>query len=195
MQSKHRIAILVSLLFAVPAAVAALEQAAPSAIAESVESRADAQPAEEPAAQAVAGNGEQVIGTAPDGGLVRAMPSDAYPKGSDVEWEMPPVQLAYFERLERQRGPLVARGDVFPKGSDVEWEMPPVQLAYFDRVESQRLANSQPATQAAESVPAADPAGEPRSLAQKAGDYISGLLRRDSAGAPADSTTSASNSQ
>jgi len=190
MPSKHRIAVLVALLFAVPVAVAALEQAAPGAIAETVESRAEAQPASQPDAQPAeaAATGEQVIGTAPDGGLVRATPSDAFPKGSDVEWEMPPVQIAYFERLERQRGPLIARGDVFPKGSDVEWEMPPVQIAYFDRIERQRIAAAQPATQPAAPVASAAPTDESRNPLQKAADYVSGLLKADSATAPADNT-------
>jgi hypothetical protein len=192
MPSKHRIAILVALLFAVPAGVAALEQAAPSAIVESVEVRADAQPeSPDAAAQPVAEGGEQVIGTAPDAGLVRATPSDTFPQGSDVEWEIMPALARYLEEMERKRGPLVARGDVFPTGSDVEWELLPVQIAYFEQLEQQRMAGAQPDTQAAAPVSAAAPAGESRNPLQKAADYISGLLKRDSAAAPADNTAAA----
>jgi hypothetical protein len=187
MLSKNRIAVLVALLFAVPVAVAALEQAAPSGIAESVESRAEAQPAAQPAAA----GGEQVIGTAPEGGLVRATPSDAFPKGSDVEWEIMPALARYLDEMERKRGPLVARGDVFPQGSEVEWEMLPAQIAYFDRLERQRIAGAQPATQAAAPVASAAPAGESRNPLLKATDYISGLLKADSATAPAGNTAAA----
>jgi hypothetical protein len=190
MLSKNRIAVLVALLFAVPVAVAALEQAAPSGIAESVESRAEAQPMES-AAQPVAAGSEQVIGTAPEGGLVRATPSDAFPKGSDVEWEIMPALARYLDEMERKRGPLVARGDVFPQGSEVEWEMLPAQIAYFDRLERQRVAGAQPATQAAAPVASAAPAGESRNPLLKATDYISGLLKADSATAPAGNTAAA----
>jgi len=194
MQSKHRIAILIALLFAVPAAVAALEQAAPSAIAETVEASADAQPAAqptEPAAQSETGAGDQVLGTAPEGGLVRATPSDVFPQGSDVEWEISPALARYFEEMERKRGPLIARGDVFPTGSEVEWELLPVEIAYFEQLERQRMAEAQPDTLAAAPVAPAAPAADSRNPLQKAADYISGLFKREKAPAPADKTAAA----
>lgn len=198
MPSKHRIAILVALLFAVPAGVAALEQAAPSAIAESVEVRADAQPDAqtlEPVAQPEAAGGEQVIGTAPEGGLVRATPSDTFPQGSDVEWEIMPVLARYLEEMERKRGPLVARGDAFPTGSDVEWELLPVQIAYFERLEQQRMAGAQPEALAAAPDSPAATAGESRNPLRKAADYITGLFKREKAAAPADNTAAANQLQ
>lgn len=194
MQSKHRIAILIALLFAVPAAVAALEQAEPSAIAETVESSADAQPAAqlpEPAAQSESPAGDQVLGTAPEGGLVRATPSDVFPQGSDVEWEISPALARYFEEMERKRGPLIARGDVFPTGSEVEWELLPVEIAYFEQLERQRMAEAQPDTLAAAPVAPAAPAADSRNPLQKAADYISGLFKREKATAPAEKTAAA----
>lgn len=195
MQSKHRIAVLIALLFAVPVAVAALEQAAPSAIAETVESSAEAEPTaqpasqpSEPAAQSDTGAGDQVLGTAPEGGLVRATPSDVFPQGSDVEWEISPALARYFEEMERKRGPLIARGDVFPTGSEVEWELLPVEIAYFEQLERQRMAEAQPDAMAAAPVTPAAPAGDSRNPLQKAADYISGLFKRETATAPADKT-------
>ena len=183
--SKHRIAILISLMLAMPAAVVAVEQAIPSF----PPAASEAQPVvAEPAAQPVAESGEQVIGTAPDGGLVRVQPSDTFPKGSDVEWEIMPALAWYLEEMERKRGPLVASGDVYPKGSDVEWELLPAQVAYFDRLKRERMASAQPATQAAAPVSSAASAGESRNPLQKATDYISGLFKPDNATAPAGNT-------
>lgn len=184
--SQHRIAILISLMLAMPAAVVAVEQAASSLPPEA----SAAQPvAAEPAAQPVAEKSEQIIGTAPVGGIVRATPSDTFPKGSDVEWELLPPLAAYLEQVEEQRRHLVARGDVFPMGdSDTEWQALPVQVAYFDRIERERVAGAQPEQPANPVQAEAAPAAATRNPLRVAMDYVTGLFKSDSPGTPADNT-------
>src|SRR5688572_8116405 len=165
MMSKHRIAILISLMLAMPAAVVAVEQAA-SGLAPV----ADAQPV---AAESTAQPGERVGGT---DGLVRAQPSDAFPKGHEVEWEIMPTLAQYLAEKERRQGVFVARDDSYPPGSDVEWQMPPVQVAYFARLERPQVANADPAPQA-RAEPAAAPASDSPNPLRKAADYITGVFK------------------
>ena len=171
MMSKHRIAVLISLMLAMPAAVVALEQATTSP--------AEAQT--EPAAQPVAVSSEPIIGTAPIGGAIRAMPSSAFPKGgADTEWERVPAAVAYLDRLELQRGNLIARGDVFPVGTrgDNDYQPLPAQVAYFEQRDGARVTSAQ----------AAAPAETSRNPLQSAADYVTGLFKSHHSSAPAEST-------
>lgn len=195
MKSNLRLAGLISLMLAMPAAVVAIEQAAPGGQPEAAESPAAvaaavAQPVE-PAAPAAAEDRAPVANISGIVGLVRATPSSTFPVGdSDTEWQILPSQVAYFERLEQERRHLVARGDVFPQGdSDTEWQMLPVQVAYFDRIERERVAAAQPAQPAsevqAEAVPAA---AAPSNPLRTALNYITSLFKPDGPSAPANSS-------
>ena len=169
MMSKQRIAILVSLMLAMPAAVVAVEQVAMN----STEAQA------EPAAQPIAASSEQIVGAAPIGGAIRAKPSSTFPQGTEVEWERVPAAVAYLDRLERQRGNLIARGDAFPMGTEGDngYQPLPAQVAYF---------GGTPVASAQVETPA--PVAKIGNALRSAGDYVAGLFKSDRASAPAEST-------
>lgn len=189
MKSRNRIAVLISLMLAMPAAVVAIEQAAPdyspeaaeppAAIAETAELAAE--PAE-PVAQAATEGGAAVTSISGLVGLVRVQPSDTFPTGSqpESEWVMLPPLVAYLERVEQQRSHLVARGDAFPMGdSDTEWHLLPAQVAYFERLEQQRVASVQPAA-LDDAAPAVAEAPS-RNPLRAAMDYVTGIFKPGSA--------------
>jgi hypothetical protein len=170
MMSKHRIAILISLMLAMPAAVVAVEQVAMSAVEAQTES----------AVQPVAMSSEQIVGTAPIGGAIRAKPSDTFPKGEiDTEWERLPAAVAYLDRLEQQRGYLIARGDAFPMGTqgDNYYDSLPAQVAYF---------GGTPVASAQVETPA--PVAKIGNALRSATDYVAGLFKSNRSSAPAEST-------
>jgi len=174
MMSKHRIAILISLMLAMPAAVVAVEQVAMNAAG------AEAQPAQ---VEPVAGSSEQIVGTTQVGGAIRMTSSSAFPKGEiDTEWERVPAAVAYLDRLERQRGNLIARGDAFPMGAEGDngYQPLPAQVAYF---------GGTPVSSAQAETPA--PVAKIGSAVRSATDYVSGLFKSDRSSAPAESTAAA----
>jgi len=172
--TKSRIAIVISLMFAAPAAVVALEQSASADVAQAPQEIQAAAPeaALEPAAPVEVVVAEPVVITettivaevpaaepipqaAPKaqrkgimGWLQARAATDAFPKADgpdDVERNMLPAQMAYFNRIDQDRSQRIARGDVFPSGGSVEDKEPlPAVVAYYDRAEQQRLASTQP---------------------------------------------------
>jgi hypothetical protein len=184
MKSHYRIAGLISLMLAMPAAVIAIEQAAPANSLQTAEPPAAVAETAAPAAP----SGAPVTGIPGWFGLVRATPSSTFPIGdSDTEWQILPSQVAYFERIERERSHLVARGDVFPVGdSDTEWRMMPAQAAYF--AERERIAAARPAQPANAVQAEASPAATTGNPLRTTADYITGLFKSDSASAPAEVT-------
>ena len=170
MMSKQRIAILISLMLAMPAAVVAVEQVAMNAAG------AEAQPAQ---INPVAENSEPIVGTAPVGGVIRVNSSSTFPQGTEVEWERVPAAVAYLDRLERQRGNLIARGDAFPMGTEGDngYQPLPAQVAYF---------GGTPVASAQVETPA--PVAKIGNALRSAGDYVAGLFKSDRASAPAEST-------
>lgn len=159
--TKRRIAILISLMLAAPAAVVALEQAAKSETEAQV--TAEATPPEQatiiveaPAPEAVVVTETTTVVVAEPAPRVsltfeRARISDTYPEGSmygDNYWKPLPNQGQYFASLEQRRATLIARHDAFPMGSATGEEFShqplPSQLAYFDRKEQPMIASSQP---------------------------------------------------
>jgi hypothetical protein len=160
--TKRRIAILISLMLAAPAAVVALEQAASTGETAEVSQpaqEAQTEPANAPEQVAVTEQQPAPVAQAEPAGPIgrilgafqRATPSDAFPEGSmygDYHWKPLPNQGQYFASLEQRRATLIARHDAFPMGSATGEEFShqplPSQLAYFDRKEQPMIASSQP---------------------------------------------------
>jgi hypothetical protein len=80
---------------------------------------------------------------------VQAEFSDQPKQMSIAEWlqinafrtdEVPllPAQIAYYERLDNERRPLLASSAVIGSGGEDEFKLSSAQTAYFDRQESQR---------------------------------------------------------
>ena len=157
--SKRRIAILITLLFAAPAAVVALEQSASEAMQPGQEIQA-AEPAatteavvvtEQTTVVAVAEQQPAPVSDRPSafGNWRGTVASSTFPQGStdsDDAWRYhSPRQLAYLERLEQQRGTMIALGSSFPAGTNGDeagaYQPLPAQVAYFNRAEQQRMAS------------------------------------------------------
>ena len=159
MTSKTRIAVLVAALFlGAQAGIAALNQEAAEATAESTEAVETAEAtATEPAAteapEATAA-AEQPAVEAPAPAPVRFKPlvSDTFPRspsGSD----MLPGLAAYLEQREAAIAHLVARGDAFPTPSGSP--MLPALASYLDRKEAQLIAQLEREMQPASPTPVA----------------------------------------
>jgi len=170
--TKSRIALLVALMFAAPAAVVALEQTESAMEVEAAD--AAVQEIQAAAAEPVTGTETATAGEAAEqGNAVAAAPVIAvepaaapapvarqaravspFPQGSEFGDTLLPSQVAYFERLERERAHLAARGDVFPDSG--ESRMLPSQVAYFERLDQQRIAAAQPQPVVARVEPAVE---------------------------------------
>ena len=154
---KRHIAVLMSLLFAVPAGMVALAQSESDPAAPVVEIQAT--PTEpiivKEEVAVVTDQSAQPVLIAES--TTVAIPVDVVqPKQmSMAEWlrinsfrtdEVPmlPRQIAYYDRLESERRPLMASSAVTGAGGEDEFKISPAQTAYFDRVEQQRLARLQP---------------------------------------------------
>lgn len=59
------------------------------------------------------------------------------------EVPMLPAQIAYYDRLETERRPLLASSAVLGSGGEDEFKLSSAQTAYFDRQESQRTSLAQ----------------------------------------------------
>jgi hypothetical protein len=154
---KSHIAVLVSLLFAVPAGMVALAQSG-SATTETME--VVAVPAEPVVVTeqvaVVTDQSAQPVVIAESTTVAIPVEVVVQPKQmSMAEWQrinsfrtdevpMLPRQIAYYERLESQRGPLMASSAVTGANGEDEFKLSPAQTAFFDRAEQQRLARLQP---------------------------------------------------
>jgi hypothetical protein len=173
---KTRIAVLIALAMGVPLGVVAVERAATElpqagAAAQPVEPLPQAAQPAEPLPQAEPAPASERAETAPAPvaqpepvPVQRTVEMNAFPAGHlDYQTELTPSQIAYFERIERERQSVVAFGDAFPDGHlDYQTELPPSQIAYFDRLEQQRLARLEAARPPVAVAPAAsEPAASP----------------------------------
>jgi hypothetical protein len=153
---KRNIAVLISLLFAVPAGMVALAQSE-STTTETIEVQAvPAEPivVKEEVAVVTDQSAQPVL--IAESTTVAVPVEVVQPKQMSIaEWQrinafrtdevpMLPSQIAYYERLESQRGPLMASSAVAGANGEDEFKLSPTQTAFFDRAEQQRLARLQP---------------------------------------------------
>ena len=180
---RSRVALIVAMLFAVPAAVAALDESASSPAADVAEpvqevlaaaaepvtgadpAEVAAEPAESIAQSESAAQPEPMVqpeaAVQPTARVQRAAASAAYPRNDEVGATLLPSLLAYLERMAQQRSHLIARGDAFPTGDAMDQPLPAL-VAHLDRVDQARIAAAQPQPVARiETAPAAAEPGIP----------------------------------
>ena len=174
--TKIRLAAIIAAMFAVPAGVVATGQSASSPEAAEMSTPIQSAATVEPVAGAEQAPTETAIGVAPVEpaipvvdrvrNIIHSERVVVAPYQDEPGNVLLPRQLAYLERLEAQRGQMIARNDAFPASNSPDDAAPlPAQLAYFERLDQTRIAALQPrqVASAESSVPGS---GEPITLAE-----------------------------
>lgn len=170
--NKTKMAVLIGVMLATPAAVVAVEQATiqSSDPVASVEMSTNAAQPTESSFQVAARSDAPITRSHPVRAQLHA--STAFPDGAESEYSYKqlPALVAYWDRMEQQRSHLAARGDAFPAGSESEYAFTqlPAVVAYWDGIERQRIARASTPSQARPRIDSSASLSQPASATEPA---------------------------